>query len=248
MSLPSTILVTGAASGIGRACASILLDAGQEVVALDLKLSALELALPRRDRLAYAEADISDEQACGAAVADSVARFGKLDALIHWAAYHSTFRWSELNAVEFNRTLAINVTGSFLMAQAAARHMAERGKGAIVLASSTSFISGAVGGSVGSGGPAYVASKAAIVGLVRSLARSLGPSGIRVNAVSPGITETAMTAGYTPERRAASIAQVPMGRLAEPGDIASVGIFLTSEAAKYINGEMIIVNGGAAFG
>ncbi|HZT52482.1 MAG TPA: SDR family oxidoreductase, partial [Stellaceae bacterium] len=98
------------------------------------------------------------------------------------------------------------------------------------------------------GGPAYVTSKAAITGLVRSLARALGPQGVRVNAVAPGVTDTPMIDTYTPEQRTASIGRVPLGRLAAPEEIASVGCFLISDAARYMTGEVVIVNGGAQFG
>lgn len=246
---PLTVLVTGAASGIGKACARQLYEAGAEVGALDIQADGLRAALSGdAARLERITADVSRAGDCEAAVQTCVARFGKLDAVVHWAAMHSTLPWADVTAAEFTRTLEVNVTGSFLIAQAAARHMMTRKSGAIVLASSTSMIVGAMGGAGGGGGPAYVASKAAILGLVRSLARALGPSGIRVNAVAPGQTDTPMTAGYSPEYRAASVARVPLGRLGQPEEIASVGAFLISDAARFITGETIIVNGGAHFG
>jgi 3-oxoacyl-[acyl-carrier protein] reductase len=247
--MPETVMVTGAASGIGRACARLLLAEGREVVAVDLSQEALGRALPGDlSRLELCPADLSDTADCEAAVARAVARFGKLDAVIHWAAIHSTKPWNELDAETMNRVLAVNVTGSFLIAQAAGRHMVERGKGAIVLCASTAVVNGSIGGPPGNGGPAYVTSKAAITGLVRSLARALGPKGVRVNAVAPGVADTPMIATYTNDQRRATIDRVPLGRLADPEEIASVGIFLISEAARYMAGEVVIVNGGAQFG
>ena len=244
-----TVLVTGAASGIGKACAIKLLDDGHDVVALDLKEEALAAALPEDSaRLVRIAGDVSRPECCTAAVAAAVARFGKLDAVTHWAAMHSHTFWTELAAEEFNRLLATNVTGSFLISQAAALHMRTRGSGAIVLASSTSTLSGSVGGKSGSGGPAYVASKAAIVGLVRTLANALGRDGIRVNAVAPGVVDTPMIGTYSPEHRAAQPGRVPLGRIGSPEEIADVGCFLISDGARYINGETVIVNGGANFG
>ena len=241
-------MVTGAASGIGKACARLLLAEGREVAAVDRDEAALANALPAAQSLERIAADVSRADACEAAVARAVARFGKLDAVIHWAAIHSTAAWDELTAEAMNRVLAVNVTGSFLMAQAAARHMTPRGKGVIVLCASTSVVNGSIGGPPGNGGPAYVTSKAAITGLVRSLARALGPKGVRVNAVAPGITDTPMIETYTPDQRNASVARVPLGRLAEPEEIASVGCFLITDAARYMTGEVVIVNGGAQFG
>ena len=250
MTTTQTVLVTGAASGIGKATAGLLLEQGHEVVALDLMNEALATALVGHngDRLALCAADVSKTEDCAAAVDAAVKRFGKLDAVLHFAAVHSSRYWSELTAEEFNRVLAVNVTGSFLIAQAAARHMIERKSGSIVLTASGSVLLGPVGGGAGQGGPAYVTSKAAITGLVRTLARSLGPSGIRVNAIAPGVTETPMIASYSPETKAAQASRFPLGRIGQPEDIASVGAFLISDAARFITGEVMIVNGGSNFG
>lgn len=248
--MAQTVLVTGAASGIGKACARMLLDQGSEVVALDLKREALAAALPadNQGRLELVAGDVSRTEDCAAAVDAAVKRFGKLDALIHWAAAHSSKFWTDLGAEEMNRILAVNVTGSFLMAQAAARHMKSRGKGAIVLTASGSVLLGATGGQSGQGGPAYVSSKAAITGLVRSLARSMGPDGIRVNAVAPGVTDTPMIASYSPETKAAQGARFPLGRIGRPEEMAAVGCYLISDAASFITGEVIVANGGSNFG
>jgi NAD(P)-dependent dehydrogenase (short-subunit alcohol dehydrogenase family) len=251
MSNSQGVLVTGAASGIGQACALRLLKEGHQVLAFDLSREALERALTGstdKDRLELFSGDVSNPDDCIAAVGLATRQFGKLDAVLHWAARHSTSHWTKLDAQECNRVLSVNVTGSFLIAQAAARHMQARGSGAIVLCSSTSTIAAPIGGEAGNGGPAYVASKAAIVGLVRSLARALGPSGIRVNAIAPGVTETPMIRNYSAENRATQQARVPLGRIAEPDDIAAVGCFLISDASRYMNGETVIVNGGANFG
>jgi 3-oxoacyl-[acyl-carrier protein] reductase len=244
-----TVLVTGAASGIGNASARQLLDAGNEVVAVDLDAEAVRASLKTSGQgCEPISADISREEDCKAVVQRTISRFGKIDALIHWAARHSSTPWADLKSDEFNRILAINVTGSFLIAQAAAQQMMPRKSGAIVLTSSTAMNAGTIGGPTGSGGPAYVSSKAAIIGLVRSLARALGPSGIRVNGISPGVTETPMTAKYSEENRAFQKTRIPLGYLGMPDEIASVGTFLISNEGRYINGETIIVDGGAVFG
>jgi NAD(P)-dependent dehydrogenase (short-subunit alcohol dehydrogenase family) len=171
-------------------------------------------------------------------------RFGRVDGLIHCAAIHSSRFWTELEADELNRVLAVNVTGSFLIAKAAAEHMVKNKTGAIVLTSSSNVITGGVGGAAGLGGPAYVASKAAIIGLVRSL----GPNGIRVNGISPGVTDTPMIANYSTEHRAVQVTRSALGHIAEPDEIAGVACFLTTPAARYVTGEVVIVNGGSNFG
>ena len=199
------------------------------------------------DRLVTYAGDVSETAACEAATSVAVERFGALDALIHWGAAHSTKPWDQLDAAECNRIMAVNVTGSFLIAQAAARHMVERGRGAIVLTTSTSVLAGSTGG-LGSGGPAYVASKGAVIALTRSLARALGPNGVRVNAVSPGITETPMIADYTEPHRDRMVQRFALGRFARPDEIANAGIYLASDKASFMTGEIMHVNGGSNFG
>lgn len=242
-----TVLVTGAASGIGLACARMLGESGANVVAFDIQGERMADELSADDGLVLHAGDVSDPAACERAVAVALERFGALDALIHWGAAHSSSRWDELGAEECNRVMAVNVTGSFLIAQAASRAMVERGRGAIVLTTSTSVLQGVTGGA-GQGGPAYVASKGAVIALTRSLARALGPHGIRVNAVSPGITETAMIGAYTDEQREAMMRRFPLSRFAAPEEIANAGLYLISEAASFMTGEVMHVNGGSNFG
>ena len=120
-------------------------------------------------------------------------------------------------------------------------------KGAIVLCTSNSVLYGVPGGH-GQGGPAYVASKGAVIALTRSLARALEPDGIRVNTVSPGITETAMIEEYSEEQRNNMKQRFPLGRFAKPEEIAKAGIYLLSDKASFMTGETMHVNGGSNFG
>ncbi|MCZ7564056.1 MAG: SDR family oxidoreductase [Burkholderiales bacterium] len=242
-----TVLVTGAASGIGLACARLLLADNANVVAMDLQAERMASEFARSgDRLVRFAGDFSRPEDCAGAVAAAIERFGALDAVTHWGAAHSSARWDELDADECNRTMAVNVTGTFLIAQAAARHMVARRRGAIVLCTSTSVSFGVTGGR-GQGGPAYVASKGAVIALTRSFARAFGPCGVRVNAVSPGITETPMIGGYTEEQRSEMVKRFPLGRFGTPEEVASAGIFLISDRASFITGEILQVNGGSNF-
>lgn len=246
---PQTFIITGAASGIGNASVRRMLQAGHRVLAVDLKHDALAASLPAdHPQLALCAGDVSRAEDCKASVDAALQRFGDLNGLLHWAAAHSSTFWTELSAEEFNRILAVNVTGSFLMAQAVGRELTERKRGAIVLTASTTVIAAGVGGTAGSGGPAYIASKAAITGLVRTMARALGPSGVRVNAVAPGVTDTPMIKNYSAENRARQMNNAVLGRIGTPEEIADVGAFLVSDGARYITGEVVIVNGGANFG
>lgn len=243
--MDKTVLVTGAASGIGLASAKLLLEDGCRILAFDPQEDRMRSELPSCEEISFFGGDVSKTEDCGAAVEQTVSEFGGLDALLHWGAAHSTKRWDELDADESNFIMAVNVTGSFLISQAAARHMMENDGGSIVLTTSASMLYGVTGGN-GQGGPAYTTSKAAIIGLNRSLARSLAPK-VRCNAVSPGIAETNMIAEYTEEQRSAMTMRFPMGRFGEPDEIANAGIFLISDKASFITGEVIHANGGSNF-
>ncbi len=240
-----TVLVTGAASGIGFACAEMLLGQGHNVCGVDIGPAPPIKTAP----LNYIEAraDVSDAAQCADAVATCVKRFGRLDALIHMAAVHSTKTWREIDAAHMNQVLAVNVTGAFNMSQAAALAMEKTGGGAICLAMSGSIAVSGLGGD-GRGGIAYIASKAAIIGVTRGLARSLAPLNIRVNAVSPGSTRTAMTADYSETAIRNAGSKTLAGRMGEAGEIASVALFLISDAAGYVDGEIVNVNGGGNLG
>jgi 3-oxoacyl-[acyl-carrier protein] reductase len=238
---PKNVIVTGAASGIGFACVQGLLAAGHRVCGADLQPIPAERLQADPARFVEVCADVADEGDCRKITARAVEAFGTPNAMIHMAAFHSTLTWRELTSEHFDRTLAVNVTGSFLMTRAVAEHMTDGG--AIVLTSSGSINVGGVGGR-GRGGPAYVSSKAAIIGLTRALARSLAPLRIRVNAVSPGSTETPMTADYDEEMRRNVVQRSLVGRMGRPQDIAGVALFLISDAAGYMTGEIVQVNGG----
>jgi 3-oxoacyl-[acyl-carrier protein] reductase len=244
--MPKTIIVTGSASGIGLACARGLLAEGHNVTAVDIAALPDSLVAGAKDRCLALRADVTSLDECRDAVGAAAKAFGAVDGLIHMAAIHSTRTWDAIDADHFNRILAVNVTGSFLMARAVGDHMAAHGGGAIVLASSASIVSSGAGGQ-GRGGPAYVTSKAAIIGLTRALARSLGRHKIRVNAVSPGATDTPMTADYSEDARKNVAARALLGRFGRPEDIASVAMFLVSDAAGYMTGAIVNVNGGGSF-
>lgn len=241
------ILVTGAASGIGHACAKLLLERGACVTAFDPQLDKMKKIFGKSENLLLDGGDVSVEKACINAVSATVDLFGRIDGLIHCGAAHSSARWDELDPAEMNNVLATNVTGSFQIARAAAHPMKERGKGSIVLTTSASVLFGVTGGN-GQGGPAYVSSKGAVLALMRSLARALGPDGIRVNSISPGITETPMVAGYTQEQKAAMKKRFPLGRFGKPEEVAEGAIYLISDKASFMTGENMHINGGSNFG
>ncbi len=244
-----SVIVTGAASGIGRACAKRLLADGNRVAAVDFDRAALERELgAENEALKLIAGDVARTETAETAVAKSVAAFGAVDGLAHFAAAHSKLNWESADEEEFNRILSINVTGSFLMAKAAAKAMIARGTaGAIVLTASGGVLMGGTG-EQGRGGPAYTTSKGGVLVLVRALAKSWGRYGIRVNAVSPGVVETAMTAEYTADAKAGAAARSALGRISRPEEQAAAAIWLLSDGASFVTGENLNANGGAAFG
>jgi 3-oxoacyl-[acyl-carrier protein] reductase len=241
--MASTAIITGAASGIGRACVLRCVEHGTRVVAVDRDMAVLEEALAGvRGRVKFLAADVSDRSACKVAAAKSVEILGHVDALIHFAGIWAGTQWQASEEPEWDSILGVNLKGSFFMAHAAASHMALRKRGSIVLTASDSVKVGGVGG-----GTAYVASKGGVIGLCRSLARNMGALGIRVNAINPGVVDTPMTATWSAELKAETVRRTPLGRIAQPDDIADVAIFLASDAARFVTGEVIEVNGGFYF-
>ena len=245
---PKVYLITGAASGIGAAARQLALEAGHKVMACDINpIAPGDSPYAAGGHLRTSICDVSKWVDCQRVVAETVKAFGTLDRLLHFAGIHSVKTWEELDAEEFAHLYAVNVTGSFLISKAAALHMKDHGGGAIVLTGSNSMTAGGVGGH-GRGGPAYTSTKGAILALHRSLARSFGPYNIRVNAVSPGATTTAMTADYDEEAIARVNERTVLNRIGRADEIASVAMFLASDAASYITGEWVNVNGGGSFG
>lgn len=238
-----TAVVTGAASGVGRECTRILLARGYHIAAMDLRADAITAAFPDANaRIFPITVDIGDHAQCVAAVATAVKQLGGIDAFLHFAAIWVGTPWDQSEPAEWDRVVAVNIKGTFFLTQAIARHMVERGRGAIVLTTSDSVNVGSV-----AGGPAYVASKGSVVGLTHLFAKALGPKGVRVNAVSPGVIDTPMTMSWPKAVKESAVAQTPLGRLALPDDVASVACFLASEDARFVTGEIIEVNGGFYF-
>lgn len=241
--MSATAIVTGAASGVGKECTRMLLAKGYRVAAMDLRADAVASAFSDAgDKVAPIAVDIGDIGACQAAVAQAVKVLGHVDALLHFAAIWVGTPWDKSEPAEWDRVAAVNIKGTFFLTQAVARHMVERGSGAIVLTTSDSVNVGGV-----AGGPAYVASKGSVVGLTHSLAKALGPKGVRVNAVSPGVIDTPMTTSWPKAVKDGAKAATPLGRLALPEDVASVACFLASADSGFVTGEIVEVNGGFYF-
>ena len=241
-------LITGAASGIGLATARRFLAEGARVAAADLNGDGLRAEFSELDGAITVAGDVS-EPADAARMADAaVESFGAIDILVNCAGIARYTNFLELPLEEWQLVQNVNSTGTFLMAQAVARHMVARSpvdhsRAIVNIASVEAHI---VVASSGHPQVHYNASKGAVHMITRALAVELAPHGIRVNSICPGLTETPLAAYAlaTPERRASINKQVPLGRVAQPREIASAALFLASDDASYITGEALVVDGG----
>jgi 3-oxoacyl-[acyl-carrier protein] reductase len=241
-------VVTGAARAIGRETAETLAARGASVVSIDLAPSdGLVEAVTSRGGTALAvEADVADEVQVEAAFARVLGELGRIDVLVNNAGLFAGIErrpfW-EIDVAEWDRLQAVNVRSVFLCSRAASRPMREAGSGRIVNIASNVTTFGMANLMH------YVASKAAVVGMTRSMARELGPFGIAVNAVAPGLVTTEITAETVPDEyrdlvRKGQCLQEPI----LPSDIAEAVAFLASPAARLVTGQTLLVNGGATMG
>lgn len=238
-------LITGASRGIGRAVAIQLAAHGADVFCTSTKpggcadtLAAIA-ALPAGSGKAQAlAADVAAPAAADELAAAVLGQAGRLDLLINNAGITRDGLFLRMSAEDFDAVLATNLRGTFLVCKAFARAMAKARGGRIVNI-------GSVVGLTGNAGQAnYAASKAGLVGLSKSLAQELAGRGITVNVVAPGFIETDMTAGLPADVRTSMLQQIPLGRFGTPEDVARTVLFLCSDAAGYITGQTLVVDGG----
>jgi 3-oxoacyl-[acyl-carrier protein] reductase len=236
-------VVTGASRGIGRAIALELARAGGRVV------------LSGRDEAALAEVERAALAAGGEAVAipgdaaepgsaerlveTALSRFGRLDNAIANAGQALDGLILRMKPEQLDLVLSVNLKSAFFLSMAAAKPMVKQRGGSIVLMSSIVGLAG------NAGQAGYAAAKAGLLGLAKSLAKELGSRNVRVNAVAPGFIETAMTAALSDQAREHFLRTVPLGRAGTPEDVSGVVAFLCSDAARYVTGQVVVVDGGA---
>jgi 3-oxoacyl-[acyl-carrier protein] reductase len=239
-------LVTGASQGIGRACALELARAGATVALAarnQAKLAEVAAEIEAAGGQAAAFAlDVSSEESIKAGAKAVLERFGKVEILVNNAGITRDGLMLRMKRADWDEVLGTNLTGAFLLTQALLSPMLKNRWGRIVNVSSV------VGRTGQAGQVNYAASKAGVIGMTRSMAREFASRGVTVNAVAPGYIETPMTAVLDEKQRAAMIAGIPLGRPGSDVEIAHAVAFLASDAASYITGHVLDVNGGMFMG
>lgn len=244
--MTKTVLITGASRGIGRGIALRFAQDGYNVVVNYEKnrelAEQLVSQLKQHTNAIALQADIGRTEEIARLVQEAKRQFSKIDVLINNAGIARQSLFSDVSEQEFDRMMDVHVKGCFFLSQAVAKDMISRKQGVILNISSIWGLCGA------SCEVAYSTAKAAVVGMTRALAKELGPSGIRVNCIAPGVVDTDMNAHLCSEDIAALIEDTPLGRLGSAEDIASCAAYLASEEASFLTGQVLSPNGGFFIG
>lgn len=230
-------LVTGAARGIGLAIAAALVERGAGVALIDV---ADPSGFWKPEGSLAVQADISRADDVRRAVEATVTAFGELDILVNNAGICPLTPFAEISEAEWDRVLAVNLKGAFLCSQAALPYLRQTGRRGRII--NIASVGGQMGGLMV--GAHYAASKAGLIGLTKTLAKLLAPDGVTVNCVSPATISTDLTAAWSVEMQAQVRAQIPLGRFGEPDEVAEAVCYLASDAAAFITGATLDVNGG----
>ena len=237
-------IVTGAGQGIGRALALGLAREGAKIVVAEINEKnaiAVKEEIDAAGGTAIAlRTDVSDETSVQAMVADSLREFGSIDILINNAGILPVSSVEEMREEEWDRVIGTNLIGAFLCSRAVAGKFLQQGSGRVISITSGRAFQGAKNAAH------YASSKAGIIGFSKSLALELAPRQITVNVICPGITDTAQPRGHQSEEQIYAQAQkIPLGRIGQPEDLVGTAVFLASDAAAFITGQTVIVNGGS---
>jgi len=239
-----TVIITGGAGGIGRACVELFASEGAAVVVADVDVAggeriAAEIA-DKGGRAVFIETDVGDGASASALIAQTIKHFGRLDVLVNNAGIIKAVDFLEISEADFDGVMRVNLKGAFLVGQAAAREMVKAGGGAIVNMSSANAVL-AIPNQI-----PYVVSKGALNQLTNVMALALADKGVRVNAVGPGsiMTDMLKTIMTDEAARQKILSRTPLGRCGEPIEIAKVVAFLASDDSSYITGQCVYPDGG----
>lgn len=241
--MSKTVLITGASKGIGAATAILFAEKGYNVVmnynnsvqsALILQKSLAESGYKV---IAY-QANVTNRIDVELMVKETIDRFGSIDVLINNAGVASQGLFTDISEIEWSEIMDVNLNGVYNVTQAVLPYMIRQKSGSIINISS---MWGQVGASCE---VAYSAAKAGVIGMTKALAKEVGPSGIRVNCIAPGLIETGMNSELTLEDVAAIVDETPIGRIGSTNDVASSALFLASDDSSFITGQVLGVNGG----
>jgi 3-oxoacyl-[acyl-carrier protein] reductase len=242
-----TVIVTGAAQGIGKSIVELVVELGGNAVAVDLNAETLQAtvaALPA-ERVMAVVGSVTDAALATQAVEDAVARFGAVHGLVNNAGVVRPAMIEKMELAQWQTVIDVHLTGTFLWLQAAGRHMVARAKSGDTLGGSIINISSDAGRKGSVGQINYAAAKAGMLGMTMTAAREWSKHQIRTNSVCFGVVETPMTEVVRGEKfREGMLAQIPMGRWASPEEVVQAVCFLLSDAASYITGQHLGVNGG----
>lgn len=236
--MAKTVLITGASRGIGAATAEIFADNGYNVIINYNKNHERAKQIASKTGGNLIQADVSDIAQTEKMIDSIISEYGKIDVLVNNAGISVTGTFDSISDEDARRLFDVNIFGTFNCTKLVLPHMLRRKYGKIINVSS-------MWGQVGASCEVhYSASKAAVIGFTKALAKEVGPSGITVNCVSPGFISTDMTACYTKEEVNAICEEIPVGRTGSPYEVAQAVFYLASEQASYITGQVLGINGG----
>ena len=236
-------LITGGARGIGKEIVVAFLNEGASVYFIDLNPSEYmdeyeKIAGEKGAEVSYHQGNVADEDEISGVVKEILEKSGGIDILVNNAGITRDNLFFRMSSQEWKDVLSINLHSAFYISKIVARQMAKQRSGSIIHISS-------IVGVIGNAGQAnYSASKAGMIGLTKSLAREIGSRDVRVNAVAPGFIKTAMTDKLNENQKEALLTQIPLNRLGEPSEVASVVLFLASDLASYVTGQVVHITGG----
>lgn len=241
------VIVTGAAGGLGRAFAVGFAEAGARVVVADIDVAGAEetvkMLTAQKAEAASFQVDVTNKESTDALAQFALETFGAIDVLINNAAIYATLTrkpFTEIDPAEWDRVMNVNVKGSWLCSASVYPHITQPGGRIVNVASATVF----------SGSPLwmhYVASKSAVIGMTRVMAREVGGSGVTVNAIAPGFTLTEASLSLIEDAETYGVDRGAIKRSSQPEDIVGTALFLASDSASYITGQTLVVDGGKQF-